>query len=114
MNEDKRFYIGVSITIVIALIIGVACIWFLIDKSNQNKYETMTNLPAESWFEEDLEEPLLSKEITITEIWRNVDTLLVVAEASYDNAVCTYRCQYQLKQGMLCSWYWEYVRAVRI
>lgn len=114
MNEDKRFYIGVSITIAIALIIGVACIWFTIDKSKKNKYEAMTNLPTDSWFEEDLEEPLLSKEIAITEIWRNVDTLIIVAEASYDTAVCTFRCQYRLKNCYIICWYWEYIRAVRI
>lgn len=48
MNKDKGFYIGVTIMIVIAIIIGVACIWFIIDKSNKNKHEAMTNLPSES------------------------------------------------------------------
>lgn len=114
MNKDKGFYIGVTIMIVIAIIIGIACIWLLIDKSNENKQEVMTNLPAESWFEEDLEEQLLSRSITVSEIQCNADTLIVVARANYDNATGYYRCQYRLKNYMVACWYWEYVRAVQI
>lgn len=115
MNKDKRFYIGITVAIVISISIGIACIWFTIDKSNKNRYEVMTNLPSESWFEEDLEDWLLSKDIIVTNIYHNyADTLIIVAKASYDNAVRTFRCQYQLKNCYIICWYWEYVRSVRI
>lgn len=115
MNKDRRFYIGIIVAIVIAISIGVACIWFAIDKSNKNKHEVMTNLPSKSWFEEDLEDWLLSRSITVTNMYHNyADTLIIVAKASYDNSVRTFRCQYQLKNYMITCWYWEYVRAVRI
>lgn len=115
MNKDKRFYIGIILTIIIAILILIACIWFTIDKSNKNKHEVMTNLPSESWFEEDLEDWLLSRAITVTEIYRNyADTLTIVARASYDNSVRTFRCQYQLKNYYVTCWCWEYVRAVKI
>lgn len=113
--KNKGFYIGITVTIAISVLIGIACIWFTIDKYKKNKYEVMTNLPLESWFEEDLEKQLLTKEITVTEIYHNyADTLIIVAKASYDNAVRTFRCQYQLKNCYIICWYWEYVRSVRI
>lgn len=113
--KNKGFCIGIIVTIVIAVIILIACIWFTIDKSKKNEYEAMTNLPSESWFEEDLEDWLLSKEITITQIHHNyADTLTIVARVIYDNAVRTFRCQYRLKNCYITCWYWEYVRAVLI
>lgn len=114
VSLDKRFYTGLIIAIVITLIIGVACIWYLVDKSNKNKHKVMTNIPSESWFEEDLEEQLLTKEITVYQRWRDIDTLRVFAIASYDGNIYRYCCQYQLKNYMVTCWYWEYVRAVRI
>lgn len=113
--KNKGFCIGIIVTIVIAISIGIACIWFTIDKSNKNKYEVMTNPPTQSWFEEDLEDWLLSREITVTQIFHNyADTLTIVARATYDNAVRTFRCQYQLKNYYITCWCWEYVRAIQI
>lgn len=113
--KNKGFCIGIIVTIVIAVLIGIACIWFTIDKSKKNKYEVMTNPPTQSWFEEDLEDWLLSREITVTQIFHNyADTLTIVAKASYDNAVRTFRCQYQLKNCYITCWCWEYVRAIQI
>ena len=109
--KDKRFDIGIILTIIIAILILIACIWFTI----KNKHEVMTNLPSESWFEEDLEDWLLSRAITVTEIYRNyADTLIIVAKASYDNSVGTFRCQYQLKNYYVTFWCWEYMKSVKI
>ena len=113
--KNKGFYIGIAITIVIAISIVIACTWFISDNSKKNEYEAMTNLPSESWFEEDLEDWLLSRSITVTKMYHNyADTLTIVAKASYDNAVRTFHCQYKLKNYYITCWRWEYVRAVQI
>lgn len=96
--KNKKFYVCIILAIIIAVIILIACSWFTIDKSNKNKHEVTTNLPSKSWFEEDLEDWLLSRAVTVTKMYHNyADTLTIVARASYDNAVYTFRCQYQLK-----------------
>lgn len=107
--KDKRFYIGIILTIIIAIIILITCIWFAINKSNENKAKAMEIASNEEWFKNDLEKVFLTDEIDIIEAEMDGNKLTVKISVRVRNIVENfYKCRYILKNTNIVNWEWVY------
>ena len=110
-REMPDWLCGLIIALIFVIIMGGCFVYFVIYP--QRMYEkTCSNVPSESWFEQDLKVIFYDKEINILDIESNERGEAVVkVEVHYGKGgkeKIVHYCYYEVEEGFYDIWQWKY------
>ena len=103
----------IILTICIGVVVLVILVTFWVKKSITNYNKCANLVPLENWFEEDLEETFLTRDVYVLDIDDyEYGAVVVIIKICVNSQEQYYRCLYKLKSYDLLNWHWELVRYV--
>lgn len=111
MKERKQmpdWLCGLIIFLILLIVVGGSLVFCVVYP--QKRYEKIcSNVPSESWFEQDLKVVFYDKEINVLDIESNENGKAIVkVEVRYGKEKVVYYCYYAVKEGYYNIWQWEY------